>query len=64
MVATDELRAARTGFDGEDVLDRFDIKVHVEVRQIIYPGRDVAVRVPVQTDPFEWNLRIPSGHAR
>ena len=56
LVAADEFRATGPRFNGEDVLNRFDIKVDAEVRQVIHLERDMSVRFPVQAHPFELEL--------
>jgi hypothetical protein len=60
LVAVGKFGAAEARFDGEDLLNRFDIKVDVEVREVIHPGRDMSVHVPVQTHPFKGDVRTPS----
>jgi len=42
LFAVDKFGAAEARFDGEDLLDRFDIKVNVRMREVIHPGRDMS----------------------
>ncbi len=48
MVTPNELWAARSILNGKDVGYRLDIKMDIEVRDIIDPRRDVANWVPVE----------------
>ena len=57
LVAPDELQAARARLDGEHVLDRLHIEVHVEVRRVVDARRDVAHRVPIDERPLERHIR-------
>ena len=64
LVAANDFGAAGSPLESEDVLNRLDIEMNVEVRLVEHARRDVPVGVPVEQSPLERDIRPTAGLAR